>query len=327
MKKKELILVTTYCPTKEKKETLLKLLKSLEKYRDKYSILVTSHTTIDSFFFNYFDYFYYDKNNEILTDIEYRQNGWFIPFKDYVIWSSYINIGNSLKAIWDLLIPSISIAKSCNYEKIHHIEYDSEIIDDFELIENSKLLDDYDYIIYNSENTHKLVGAFFSFKTNSVIDEHLINTPSTYEKLFFDSYPKVPENVFFELIKNQRKYYSKDFNLLINNGIILNKVNSPISWNVPFYDEKDKKLKFISHNKSNIDFEIKVIIDGRLCNIGLVKCNHWKIIELDNNFINVKNLVVFKDNIKILEIDFTVKGYKERFIKYNSVLNLKSLNM
>ena len=97
--------------------------------------------------------FYYDKNNHILTDIEYRQNGWFSPFHDYVIWSSYLSSGNTIKAILDLLVPSIALAKNLKYEKIHYFEYDTKISDDKELVENSKLLDEYDYVVYNDKDT------------------------------------------------------------------------------------------------------------------------------------------------------------------------------
>ena len=98
---KELILVLTYCPNKERKEILFNFLKQLQKFRKSYDILVASHTPLDNNFFEYFDYFYYDKNNHILTDIEYRQNGWFSPFNNYVIWSSYLSSGNTIKAILD----------------------------------------------------------------------------------------------------------------------------------------------------------------------------------------------------------------------------------
>ena len=40
---KDLILITAYCPNKEKKEILFDFLKQLQKFRDKYDILVSSH--------------------------------------------------------------------------------------------------------------------------------------------------------------------------------------------------------------------------------------------------------------------------------------------
>ena len=114
---KDLILITAYCPNKEKKEILFDFLKQLQKFRDKYDVLVSSHTPLDIHFFDYFDYFYYDRNNVILTDLEYRQNGFFCPFDNYVIWSSYIGSGNTIKAILDLLIPSIAISEKLILER------------------------------------------------------------------------------------------------------------------------------------------------------------------------------------------------------------------
>jgi hypothetical protein len=84
---KELILIPSYCPDKKRKEIFFAFLKQLQNFRDKYDILVASHTPLDTHFFDYFDYFYYDKNNVILTNIEYRQNGFFCPFDNYVILS------------------------------------------------------------------------------------------------------------------------------------------------------------------------------------------------------------------------------------------------
>jgi hypothetical protein len=327
MDKKDLILITSYCPTNEKKEILLTLLKGLQKYRNEYDILLSSHVKLDPFFFDYFDYFYFDKNNQILTDIEYRQNGWFVPFENYVIWSNYITPGNTMKAIWDMVIPSISIAKSLNYEKIHYLEYDSEVITDGELKDNSKLLETYDYVIYRGKDTHKLIGAFFSFKTNSVIDEQIVCNDGVYERLFFGKYPKAPENAFFDLIKEQRTYFTKEYDPRLQNGIILNKICSPTSWNVPFYDPKDNKLKFISNNASDENFSIKIIVDGILRDLGVVKPNHWKIVNIEKDFNTISRMVVLNNDCKILEIDFSPDDFKEKFILYNSALTNSSLGV
>lgn len=325
---KELILVLTYCPNKERKEILFDFLKQLQKFRDKYDILVSSHTPLDTHFFDYFDYFYYDKNNVILTDIEYRQNGFFCPFDNYVIWSSYIGSGNTIKAILDLLIPSISIAKKLKYEKIHYFEYDTKIIDDVELVDNSKLLDEYDYVIYSAEDTHKLAGAFLSFKTNFVIDEWKEYNEESLKKSYFGVYPKAPENIIFNQIKNQRKFITKNYHDLKLNGIELNFINDNRSnWNVPFFDPKDKNLKFVSFNNTNSEYDIKVIVNNKIHNLGTIKPRNWKIINLLENFYDVEHVIVLKNNEKILYLEFNDLDFKNKFEYYNSALNSSSIHI
>jgi len=325
---KDLILITAYCPNKEKKEILFDFLKQLQKFRDKYDILVSSHTPLDTHFFDYFDYFYYDKNNVILTDIEYRQNGWFSPFDDYVIWSTYLGGGNTIKAILDLIIPSITIAKDLKYNKIHYIEYDTNITVDKELIGNSKLLDDYDYVIYNTEDTHKLVGAFFSFKTNSIIDEWKECNDEIFKNSYFGIYPKVPENILYNQITNQRKYIEKNYNDLKLNGIETNIVHENRSnWNVPFFDPKDSKLKFVSNNKTNYDYDVKVIVNNNLHNLGKINPSCWKIVNLLDNFYDVEHIIVLKNNEKILELFFDNIEYKNKFKYYNSALDNSSIHI
>lgn len=319
MKKKELILVTAYCPTKEKKEVLLNFLKSVQPFRNQYSILLASHSSLDPLFFDYFDYFYFDKNNIVLQDIEYRQNAWFLPFGDYVIWSSYAEFGNTLKAVTDMIVPSISIAKTLNYEIIHMFEYDSVIHGVTELEENSRLLETYDYILYGGGSSHKMAGPS-AFKTDRVIDEWKSKKDEMYEELFFDVYPKIPENVIYELIEKQRSFLLKDPEVLKKNGIETAKVKgNSIDWNVPFYDPKDDILKFFSFNHSSSPFEIKIIANGRLIDLGVVKTNNWKI-ENISGFSNFNgSLLVFKNNVKILDLDFQDEDYRRRFVKYNYV--------
>lgn len=328
MKEKELILILSYCNTKEKKKTLFEFLESLQNFRDKYDILVTSHTPLDIVFFDYFDYYFFDKNNEILTDIEYRQNAWFLPFDNYVIWSSYIEIGSTIGAIWDMLIPSLSISNILKYEKIHYFEYDSEVIHVDELGDNSKLLNNYDYVVYNSNDTHKLHGSFLSFRTDGIIDEWKNYNKSILKDLFFDTYPKVPENIIYNLIKSQKKIYEKDYHKLESSGIKVGKRRgNPVDWNVPFYDPRDNKLKFLIRNITEESYNIKIIINNNLINVGNIKPNTWRIIDLMNNFYETDNLIVFKNDIKTLELDFKSDEFKNKFIYYNSVLDNSSIGI
>jgi len=323
---RELILIAAYCPNKERKEILFDLLKQLQKFRKSYDILVASHTPLDTIFFEYFDYFYYDKNNVILTDIEYRQNGWFSPFDDYVIWSSYLSSGNTIKAILDLLTPSIALAKNLKYEKIHYIEYDTIITDDKEFADNSKLLNEYDYVIYNGEGTHSLDGSFFSFKTDCIVDEWKEVNEETLMKSYFGVYPKAPEGIMYNQIKKQRTFIEKNYHNLKLNGVELNKVHQNYSnWDVPFFDPKDLKLKFVSYNKTNDDYDIKVIVNEKLYNVGIMKPTSWKIINLLDNFYDVEHIIVLKNNEKIFDLKFEDLKFKDKFKYYNAALGNSSL--
>jgi hypothetical protein len=323
---KELILIVAYCPNKERKEILFDFLKQIQMFRESYDILVASHTPLDVNFFEYFDYFYYDKNNIILTDIEYRQNGWFSPFDNYVIWSSYLGSGNTIKAILDLLVPSIALAKNLKYEKIHYFEYDTKIINDKELVENSELLDEYDYVIYNGEGTHIIAGGFLSFKTDFVVDEWKENNEKTLMNSYFGVYPKAPEGILYNQIKKQRRFIEKNYHSLKSNGIEINTVHQNYSnWNVPFFDPNDLKLKFISYNETNENYEIKVIVNEKLYNVGIMEPTSWKIIDLLDNFYDVEHIIVLKNNEKILNLKFNDLEFKNKFIYYNSALDNSSL--
>lgn len=325
--KKDLLLITSHCSTPEKKHTLLNLLKSLQNYRNKFDILVASHLPLDPWFFEYFDYYFFDGNNHLLLDQEYTQNSWFQPFDNYVIWSSYADYGNTMVAIWDLIIPSISIAKSHGYEKIHHIEYDTLFPNDQEFHNNSKLLDEYDYVIYNLDNSHALLGAFFSFKLKSIISqwekidhEYLLN-------LIEHSYPKAPEHLFFKMILEQKKYYRKEIDILTNQGIKINlSRGSKIYWDVPFFDPKTNSLKFISWNINNEDYSIKIIINNNtFFYISNLPHRGWKILDLLDNLSKIKTMEVFRNDKLISNLNFDSEKFRSNFIHYNSVLGNDSL--
>jgi hypothetical protein len=326
MRNKEIILILAYCNTKEKKNMLFNLLNGLQKYRDNYDIMIASHIPLDVLFFDYFDYYYFDKNNNILTDIEYRQNSWFSPTgSDYTIWSNYTEVGNTLGAILDMLVPSISVIEKLGHKKIHYFEYDSIVSSDFELIENSKLLDEYDYVIYNNEvygdeHSHEIIGGFLSFKTNSIVDEWKKLGEDVLKDLFFDVYPKIPENILFNSIKKSRTYIRKNFDELSEKGIQSALIRgNDLIWNVPIFDPKRNKLLLFCRNTSDSDYEIQVIVDGVLKDFGKVLPNYWRTYDISENFDNVSELIIFTNHEKILKFDFNDSEYKRLFKKYNFI--------
>lgn len=315
---KDLILITAYCPTFEKIKVLHNLLKDLENFRDKYDVMLCSHTKVDRLLQEYCDYYFYSKDNDVLTDIQYLQNGWVAPWGKK-IWSTYISGVNTAPAIFSMLIPGISIAKSIGYEKIHYMEYDTKIDSIFEINENSKDLDEYDYIIYRNENGHKMIGSFYSFRVDGIIEEYKNYSKEFWENTFSSKYPRIPENTVFELIENQRKYKIKNFDLLLDNGISTSFITGVSeNWCFPFFDHSDYNIKLFVENKNENPFDIKVIVNGnKIVLFNQILNGMWSIETLDN-IEDIQNILVLKNNEIILKYDFMeTELTKDKFLRLN----------
>ena len=154
------------------------------------------------------------------------------------------------------------------------------------------------------------------------------NNVETLKKSYFGVYPKAPENILFNQIKNQRKFISKNYHDLKLNGIEINIVHENRSnWNVPFFDPKDSNLKFVSYNNTNSEYDIKVIVNNKIHNLGTIKPRNWRIISLLENFYDVEHVIVLKNNEKILYLEFNDLDFKNKFEYYNSALNSSSIHI
>ena len=70
MLKKDIIVISAYCPNLRKEGKLQDLVENLQGLRNKFDILVVSHTPISKEICNKIDHFYYDSQNEMLTDFD-----------------------------------------------------------------------------------------------------------------------------------------------------------------------------------------------------------------------------------------------------------------
>ncbi len=137
----DIILITAYCPDKQKIDKLRKLVNQLQKFKNKYDIMVVSHTTIPLDIQENLDLCLYDKKNELLTDWDLINQPWFSPGNGRKIQSGLLTGRNTHLAIWRMFILSFSMCKNIGYKKIHQIEYDCEIKNDLNFNDNSNLLE------------------------------------------------------------------------------------------------------------------------------------------------------------------------------------------
>ena len=218
---KDLILISSYCNTKLKEETLRKLVNQAFTQKDYFDIMVISHTTIPVDIQDKCNYTYYDSNNKLLYDWNLRSKPWFDPGDSgRHILSVFTGKNNSHVAIWRMLIIGNSMAKNLGYNKIHHIEYDSSINDFTELYDNSDLLNTYDSIYYNSIKTGVdsiLFGSYQAYRLDTLHEELLVLDEEKLISQIRESRSKSPEGMLQKLLTKERKLKIKDKNLLNKN--------------------------------------------------------------------------------------------------------------
>ena len=328
--KEDIILISAYCPSIKKMDKLRKLINQLQVFREKYDILIVSHTEIAIDIQNKVDLFLYDKKNELLTDWDLINQPWFSPGdgQDRRIQSGLLTGRNTHLAIWRMLILGFSLVKNIGYKKVHHIEYDCEIRDDFEIEENSKLLDDYDFIYYKDikENVDDILfGSFQSLKIESLPRDLLILNEDNIKDMIRKSFSKSPEGMLENILINNGKVKVKNRVLLEKNG---NKFATSENdetfnpWGVPYIDLKDNKINFIAWNTSKnngVNYTI-IVNDNYILKSDKLLKDHWTILGLDY-IENIHKIIIIEDNTIRDTIKFNSNEDKELFKKISFRFN------
>jgi hypothetical protein len=282
---KDLILITAYCPDDYRENILRNLVLSLEKYKNDFEVMIVSHTPIPLDIQRKVEYCFYDKKNEILYDWDLINQPWFSPNGNRRIQSSFLSKQNTHLAIWRLMILGFANAKNLGFTKVHHIEYDCEINEISEFVDNSKLLDENNSVVYmdiQEKISPIMFGSFQSYflpKINKLLielDEEKI------KDLIRTAISKSPEGLLLRLIEQSEKVIIKNRNILEEKGNKFGVVNSQsISknpWSVPFYDHLTENVDFISWNTTNKEgIEYKIIVNNNLIYIPKVNLDCWTV--------------------------------------------------
>jgi hypothetical protein len=302
---KDLIMITSFCNTPEKLEVLRTLVGQISKHKSRFDLMVISHTTIPQDIAEKTDFTIYDKKNELLYDWDLRSKPWFSPEGGRPILSIYTGFFNTHLAIWRMIIIGNSIAKNCGYKKIHHIEYDSNIIDFEEIYENSRLLDTYDAITYNKSEKDVddiLFGTYQCYRIDTLHPDLYILDEDKIKESIKLSDVKSPEGMLFDLLHKGKNSLVKSKNLLDKNGNIFgishHDLNMEhVAWCLPYYDRATDKLSFIVWNMEGKQTINVVIIynDEKTFKFENIEPGYWSLMDIDD-FINAKKLTVILNN-------------------------------
>ena len=302
---KDLIMITAYCPDDTRETILRNLVTSLEKHKNIFDVMITSHTPIPLDIQKKVDVSLFDKKNEMLTDWDLLNQPWFNPNDERRIQSSFLSKKNTHLAIWRLMILGFSTAKNMGYRKVHHIEYDCEINEISEFIDNSELLNKNNSVVYMDVKHTVDEVMFGSFQSYFIPKIHKLLIELDEEKikdLIRGAISKSPEALLLNLIEDSGNVIFKHRNILEQKGNRFGIVDGQVDvnfipWALPFYDKLTNEIGFIvwnTKNENGVTHQI-IINDVEIITVPKTELNHWRMINL-GLVDNIKKLLIIENN-------------------------------
>lgn len=316
---KDLITIFTYCPDNNRKIILQELLDSLKSIRNKFDILVVSHSQIPELCFDNIDYFYYDKNNTLLKDFDLNNNFWFKTDSFYLN-STTVYTESTHLAIYNLLYYTFNFAKHKQYNKIHCIEYDINLVDNNLFDYVSKKLDENDTVMFQREDGW-IYGTYFAFNMNKFPDTHFIYDEKNILETLKNSDSRMTENITpLVLTPNGRTLHLEPTSILDSTGIF-QKIdmhsNDKLNWCVPVCDKNSNNLHLFVYNNNGGEYKVDVLNEDKHFQIYNKDKSTWSLTPIGNIQDTNKILIMINDVIK-KEILLTSEN-KENFKNYNFV--------
>jgi hypothetical protein len=327
---KSLIVIGAYCPDAERKQLLENCINSLQPIRKDFDILISSHVHVSEYIVDKVDYYFYDKDNELITDWDLMNTPWFSPKENLNIVSSLISNYSVYLAVYKTLINGLGCAKNLGYKNIHWVEYDSFFTNYSDFYDNLNILKDYVSVQYVKPNIlfeSNLPwgqGCFQAINLDKVNNLFIKYNKKELLKMLKESPYKTNEyisQVIYTL--DNEKIYHKNFNEIQEKGNKFNlssfiKTNDLDDWTVPFYDTKTDKINFIAWNsKKDEPINVSFLINqNKLITINNINKFEWKMADGDN-INNINEILTIVNNKLKQHIDISTPELKEKFKRSN----------
>jgi hypothetical protein len=271
----DLIFITAHCPTEEQERALERCVDSVLKC-EKHVALI-SHTHVPIHIQKKCQFYVYDYNNEISDDYNLLGHNHF-RFGNQRIQSRFFNKYFYGFAIYRMFSIVSQIAINFGYKNIHQIEYDCELLDNKLINEHSKLLEEYDSVIYtdNGKEDGFLFGSFKSFRVSSLPDKF-----KNYDKDFIQEEMEITNPTQLEFLT--KKLFVNSGKVLFQNEPSKDKfkrgdrvLNRNLHYTL-FYNPSDKTLNIFYNSIIDSSEDIVIIVNKtRVINLT-TKPYHWHI--------------------------------------------------
>lgn len=292
---KNLILITAFCPDSKRQDILRKLVYNIDK--NNFDILLTSHSLVPEDILNKVDYFVFDRNNILDYDLD-KKFSFYFSNQEFVVKTTEPKKYNHFVACIRLITTGLMYAKNLGYKVVHYYEYDSLISNFDELLENSKILENYSAVYYDLP-VLGYPNSPMSFHLDKISKKWFdISLENFYEFLLRPKSTKIIEQYQWELLLDSGSLYKKNKSELESKGI---KVGTYYdlelnNWIVPVYDSRTDKICIFSRVESEEEegsTAIVIVNDERIYKLNRSQKYHWSIIDLGNvNEVNKIKIIV-----------------------------------
>ena len=310
---KDLIFITAHCPTEEQERALERCIDSVLKC-EKHVALI-SHTHVPIHIQKKCQFYVYDYNNEISDDYNLLAYHNF-SFDNQKIYSRFFHKYFYGFAIYRMFSIVSQIAINFGYKNIHQIEYDCELLDNELINEHSKLLEEYDSVIYtdNGKEDGFLFGSFKSFRVSSLPDKF-----KNYDKDFIESEVKKSNPNDLECLT--KKLFMERGNVCFQSIPSDDRFKKGINFHnrnlhhTLYYNPLDKTLNIFYNSIINSSEDIVIIVNKTHIINLTTKPYHW----------HIRPLGIF-DEITHVRIDNTNKIIYEKTFdnEFREIFKIKS---
>ena len=324
---KEICLIASYTPTKEKEDALRNLVRKLKSF-NKTILLVTHSSNTPQDIISDVDYYFYDYQNEYPDGEKYNSFWYHENFNNKTIVSKdIIKRTTSILPCTRNLLFGLTISKMLGYDCTHYIEYDTDL-SDVELIDiNTTKIKDYDVIYYltkmgfGEHNSH-FYGPYSVYNLSSYTYEELKWDREIILDVFCDdNNNSLVEKVTHSILVNGKKYLSYDVSELSKYNIKFDTIKSYSDYVI------DPKILFVDgetftvfcSNKSNITEEYEIIVNGEsLIMVGDIKPG-WFALQPIGNIKDVKSVKLYSNGKLMFDYEFINNESIEKLIKNNYI--------
>ena len=302
----EIVSILSHADTTDKIEILKKCLFEMKKQN--YKVLLSSHIEVPDDIKEQLDYFVYDKENPLILNREFPNMAHVFVWQSYPGYKQNFPLDyNHSYAVLKLIKNALAIANINGYEKIHFVNYDYVLYDDYILKKHSKSLDrvdlfSYYYDTFETSREHINTGLFSVrvhpyfelFKNVNSKEDFLSSNQAVFEKYV---YSKTIENGL-RMEREDQEIILSTHNLINNKSTLKNVIDDKIHVYLSKEENTDDYYIYINSTKGD-DVDVEINSDS-----GELKI--WKPIPYKVNLLKIPNDLLEKGiSINIPKFNFS----------------------